>query len=282
MRSTRSRSRWFSASTDPLRYSRPAAADAAPGMSGKPPTQPRSAVSSGVQRTSGRTARIPTPAGPPQSRAEAARTSHAWGTGSCPITCTAWTSRGTPASRARAATSASGWRVPTSALAAWTHASAVGRDKASSKAARSRRPRVSTETRSTCVGPLLQWAQYGHALDRAGNGAPRGRPRRSQEPLDGHGHRGRAGRGEEHVLRPDTEGSGDAGPGGVEDHPRPTTGVVQARGVAPGLVGGRPPGRHRRRQELAGRRPHRGIRAAVPVRAGGVGSPPGPPSRTTR
>ena len=146
IRSTRPESRADSSAACGRRYSRAAAAAAAPGMSGNPPTQPRSGLSAGRQRCPERTTSTPTPAGPPQSRAEAARTSHPSGTASRPITWIAWTRSGTSAARVSWLTPASGWRVPTSPLAACTHTRAAGCSSSRARPVMSTRPQASTGT----------------------------------------------------------------------------------------------------------------------------------------
>ena len=127
-----------------------------------------------------RTARMPTPGGPPHLWADAASADQPSGSGSRPADAHASTKRGTPSSRA--ATSATGCSVPTSWLADWqatTVASPSGRGRRGRSGPR-RRPGPTgwgSASRRPPAGPpsaprpCARWC-------RRWRSAPRWRPRR--------------------------------------------------------------------------------------------------------
>ncbi len=87
--------------------------------------------------------------------------------------------------------------------------------------------------------PAIGRARHGEALDGTDDRAAG--PATCHQRLDGDGRGGGARGRQEHLVRAHSEAGGDAGAGGVEHHPGPATGVVQAGRIAPGLLrGGQP------------------------------------------
>ena len=138
------------------------------------------------------TTSTPSPLGPPHDRASPARTSKCSGTGSRPRDAMASTSSGMPRAWQSPWAASRGWRVPISALADWTAASALpGTASACSRAARSTRPTRSTGTSANIDGswaaaawkrPVVRIAECSTAV--ATIRAPRRRPayRRPSSP----------------------------------------------------------------------------------------------------